>query len=107
MRIIVTHKTRTAHEIALLVLEKKNFTAPLGLPHYRYDRTRHNVHRLVEGGLLKSNGKDGIQRFFVSGNNMQRWVDEGKPNALDFCNRIRKERKADKKQFLQESPACK
>lgn len=94
MKTIVTHKSRTMDEIATLVAECGTFTAPLGLPHYRYDRTRQNVQRLCDGGLLKANGKNGIQRFFVRGNNMQRWLDEGKPRAMDFCNRRRKERKA-------------
>lgn len=96
MKILVTHKSRTAKEIALLVAETNNFTAPLGLPHDRYDRTRKNIERLVQGGLLKLNRKSGVQNYYVRGKNMERWINEGKPNALDFCNVIKKERKSGK-----------
>ena len=94
MRQIKTHTQRTLDEIALQLANYGSFTAPLGLPHWRYDGTRRNCQVLVECGLAARNSKQDIHVHFGRGKNLTRWREEGKPPVKEFCNRIKKEMKA-------------
>jgi hypothetical protein len=93
MRKVLTHNERTMDEIANLVAERGGFTAPLGLPHYRYDRTRVNCRTLEEAKLIVRLKKSDIHVHFKAGANMQRWLDEGKPATKEFCRTILKDAK--------------
>lgn len=94
MRQIKTHTQRNMDEMALLLENYGSFTAPLGLPHWRYDGTRRNCHILTECGLAKRVSKQDIHVHFSKGSNFERWVEEGKPPVKEFCSRIKKEKKA-------------
>lgn len=94
MREIKTHTHRTLDEIVDVLAQSGSFTAPLGLPHWRYDGTRRNCHLLCEAGVMARKSKHDIHVHFVKGKNFERLIAEGKPPAKEFCNRIKKEIKA-------------
>ena len=93
MREIKTHTHRNLDEIMTVLEKTGSFTAPLGLPHWRYDGTRRNCHVLCEAGLMARKTKQDIHVHFSRGSNFERWLNEGKPPAKDLCNLIKKERK--------------
>lgn len=96
MRKILTHTQRTMQEIADQVHQNGSFTAPLGLPHYRYDGTRTNCHALEAAKIIKRIKKHDIHVYFVGGDNLQKWISEGrgKQQIMEFCRKIEKEQKA-------------
>lgn len=94
MKQILTHTSRTALEIISVIEKSGSFTAPLGLPHYRYDNTRRNCQMLTDAGIIKNTGSHEFNRFFAKGDNFSRWVDAGRPKVNDFWRAVIKERKA-------------
>lgn len=94
MRRILTHNSKNAEEIVECIMRSNSFTAPLGLPHYRYDNTRRNCYKLEDAKIIKRVGTSDIHVHFGKGENTQRWIDAGKPPLIAFCNIIAKEVKA-------------
>lgn len=93
MRVIVSHKSRTMAEIVDLIAKTGGFTAPLGLPHYRYDNTRRNCYALEDAKVIKRMKKIDINVHYGAGENLTRFIEQKIP-IKDFCNIIRKEIKA-------------
>lgn len=93
MKVIITHNSRTMNDIIYVVAKSGSFTAPLGLPHYRYDNTRRNCYALEDAKVIKRIKKVDINVHYSKGDNFQRFIDSDIP-AKDFCNVIRKEIKA-------------
>lgn len=89
-RIIKTHVSRSMQEIAQLVAKSGGFTAPLGLPHYRYDRTRQNIKSLVEFGILRPHKRHDIHHAFVPGEAMPEWLAAGCPSIMPWGRERRK-----------------
>lgn len=89
MKMVVTHPVRTLDEIAAIVAKHGCFTAPLGLPHYRYDKTRGAVAFLQRHKLINFHKKVDIQRYFVKGSNLPQWVEAGCPPIRQWVKTLK------------------
>ncbi len=83
-RVILTHRSHTIDEIAAIVHKHGSFTAPLGLPHYRYDRTRANIRLLTKWGLIQKVAVNDIHHHFKAGAQMAAWAREGCPPVANW-----------------------
>ncbi len=73
-RVIRTHTTRSADEIARMLASGGNYCCPM-LPHYRYKPTQDAVRTLKRLGLIKKSGETSCGCNYVATDMLLTWRD--------------------------------